>query len=98
MCICDSLGDCMKQVNPVRTKELTNVRAACKDENVRLTPPRLVSISFCVHFFLGARNISFCVLLYPVTKLFAVDILGMALLIIFPYEKWLKNVHNEGPF
>lgn len=30
------------QVNPVRTKELTNVRAACKDENVKLSPPRLV--------------------------------------------------------
>ncbi|KAL6538271.1 hypothetical protein OROGR_012259 [Orobanche gracilis] len=28
-------------VNPVRTKELTNIRAACKDENVKLTPPRL---------------------------------------------------------
>lgn len=32
----------LSQVNPVRTKELTNVRAASKDENVRLTPPRLV--------------------------------------------------------
>lgn len=32
----------MLQINPVRTKELTNVRAANKDENVRLTPPRLV--------------------------------------------------------
>ncbi|XP_022874094.1 uncharacterized protein LOC111392913 isoform X2 [Olea europaea var. sylvestris] len=30
-------------INPVRTKELTNVRAACKDDNVKLTPPRLVT-------------------------------------------------------
>jgi len=30
------------QVNPVRTKELTNIRAPGKDENVRLSPPRLV--------------------------------------------------------
>lgn len=30
------------QVNPVRAKELTNVRAAGKDENVKLSPPRLV--------------------------------------------------------
>uniref|UniRef100_A0A0A0K3E9 Tr-type G domain-containing protein n=1 Tax=Cucumis sativus TaxID=3659 RepID=A0A0A0K3E9_CUCSA len=30
-------------VNPVRTKELTNIRSACKDENVKLSPPRLVT-------------------------------------------------------
>uniref|UniRef100_A0A2P2KZ90 GTP-binding protein TypA/BipA homolog isoform X2 n=1 Tax=Rhizophora mucronata TaxID=61149 RepID=A0A2P2KZ90_RHIMU len=29
-------------INPVRTKELTNVRAAARDENVKLSPPRLV--------------------------------------------------------
>jgi predicted membrane GTPase involved in stress response len=29
-------------INPVRTKELTNIRAPGKDENVRLSPPRLV--------------------------------------------------------
>ncbi|GFP78769.1 GTP-binding protein typa/bipa homolog [Phtheirospermum japonicum] len=34
-------------VNPVRTKELTNVRAACKDENVKLTPPRLAGYRSC---------------------------------------------------
>lgn len=34
----------LSQVNPVRSKELTNVRAASKDENVRLSPPRLVCI------------------------------------------------------
>lgn len=36
------LGNHRQQVNPVRTKELTNIRAPGKDENVRLTPPRLV--------------------------------------------------------
>ncbi|KAJ8747485.1 hypothetical protein K2173_014362 [Erythroxylum novogranatense] len=30
-------------INPVRTKELTNVRAATKDENVKLSPPRLLT-------------------------------------------------------
>ncbi|KAG2600766.1 hypothetical protein PVAP13_5KG542300 [Panicum virgatum] len=38
------------EVNPVRTKELTNIRAPGKDENVRLSPPRLVcshSIFYC---------------------------------------------------
>ena len=30
------------QINPVRTKELTNIRAPGKDENIRLSPPRLV--------------------------------------------------------
>ncbi|XP_016460582.1 uncharacterized protein LOC107784041 [Nicotiana tabacum] len=37
-------------VNPVRTKELTNVRAACKDENVRLTPPRLMSLEEAIGY------------------------------------------------
>ncbi|CAI7743143.1 unnamed protein product, partial [Closterium sp. NIES-54] len=32
------------EVNPVRTKELTNIRAASKDENIRLTPPRQMSL------------------------------------------------------
>ena len=49
------ISDCRnhhQQVNPVRTKELTNIRAPGKDENVRLTPPRLVCLSQCVlHFF-----------------------------------------------
>ncbi|PKA61054.1 Translation factor GUF1 like, chloroplastic [Apostasia shenzhenica] len=35
-------------VNPVRTKELTNIRAPGKDENVRLSPPRLVSLLFVI--------------------------------------------------
>lgn len=41
------------QVNPVRAKELTNVRAAGKDENVKLSPPRLVCIflPFLLLFF-----------------------------------------------
>lgn len=37
------------QVNPVRSKELTNIRSAGKDENVKLSPPRLVCILFCFH-------------------------------------------------
>lgn len=34
----------VQQINPVRAKELTNIRAASKDENVKLTPPRLVCV------------------------------------------------------
>ncbi|KAJ4840946.1 hypothetical protein Tsubulata_023075 [Turnera subulata] len=37
-------------VNPVRNKELTNVRAASKDENVRLTPPRLMTIEDAIGY------------------------------------------------
>ncbi len=33
------------QVNPVCSKELNNIRAAGKDENVRPTPPRMVSVN-----------------------------------------------------
>ena len=32
------------EVNPLKTKQLTNIRAAGKDEAVRLTPPRLLSL------------------------------------------------------
>ncbi|MQL73053.1 hypothetical protein Taro_005392 [Colocasia esculenta] len=38
------------EVNPVRTKELTNVRAAAKDENVRLTPPRLMTLEEAIGY------------------------------------------------
>ncbi|CAN4105023.1 unnamed protein product [Withania somnifera] len=37
-------------VNPVRAKELNNVRAACKDENVKLTPPRLMTLEEAIGY------------------------------------------------
>ncbi|KAL8510952.1 hypothetical protein ACS0TY_017677 [Phlomoides rotata] len=37
-------------VNPVRSKELTNIRAANKDENVKLTPPRLMSLEEAIGY------------------------------------------------
>ncbi|XP_010522109.1 PREDICTED: uncharacterized protein LOC104800851 [Tarenaya hassleriana] len=37
-------------VNPVRTKELTNVRAACKDDNVKLSPPRLLTLEEAIGY------------------------------------------------
>ncbi|XP_048327415.1 uncharacterized protein LOC107417183 isoform X2 [Ziziphus jujuba] len=37
-------------INPVRTKELTNVRAACKDENVKLSPPRLMTLEEAIGY------------------------------------------------
>ncbi|KAL1567324.1 50S ribosomal subunit assembly factor BipA-like isoform X3 [Salvia divinorum] len=37
-------------VNPVRSKELNNIRAASKDENVKLTPPRLMSLEEAIGY------------------------------------------------
>lgn len=37
-------------VNPVRAKELTNVRAAGKDENVKLSPPRLMTLEEAIGY------------------------------------------------
>ncbi|KAK9221613.1 hypothetical protein WN944_010040 [Citrus x changshan-huyou] len=37
-------------VNPVRAKELSNVRAAGKDENVKLTPPRLMTLEEAIGY------------------------------------------------
>ncbi|KAK7405023.1 hypothetical protein VNO78_06159 [Psophocarpus tetragonolobus] len=37
-------------VNPVRAKELTNVRAATKDDNVKLTPPRLMTLEEAIGY------------------------------------------------
>jgi GTP-binding protein len=31
-------------VNPGKTKQLTNIRAAMKDDNVKLTPPKKLSL------------------------------------------------------
>ncbi|KAK2973262.1 hypothetical protein RJ640_001918 [Escallonia rubra] len=37
-------------VNPVRSKELNNIRAASKDENVKLTPPRLMTLEEAIGY------------------------------------------------
>jgi GTP-binding protein len=37
-------------VNPIKSKKLTNVRAAGKDENVLLTPPVKLTLEFAVEF------------------------------------------------
>jgi GTP-binding protein len=37
-------------VNPIRTKKLTNIRAAGKDENVLLTPPVPLTLESAVEF------------------------------------------------
>ncbi|KAL9241148.1 hypothetical protein vseg_015290 [Gypsophila vaccaria] len=37
-------------VNPVRAKELSNMRAASKDENVKLTPPRLITLEEAIGY------------------------------------------------
>ncbi|MCD7459232.1 hypothetical protein HAX54_040361 [Datura stramonium] len=37
-------------VNPVRAKELNNIRAASKDETVKLTPPRLMSLEEAIGY------------------------------------------------
>lgn len=38
------------EVNPVRAKELTNVRSVNKDENVRLSPPRQISLEEAIGY------------------------------------------------
>src|SRR5678809_1783097 len=37
-------------VNPVRTKQLTNIRAAGKDEAIDLTPPIQLTLEYAVEF------------------------------------------------
>jgi GTP-binding protein len=37
-------------VNPCRTKKLTNLRAAGRDENVTLSPPRLMTLEAAINF------------------------------------------------
>ena len=37
-------------VNPVKTKQLTNVRAAGKDEAILLTPPIQMTLEYAVEF------------------------------------------------
>ena len=37
-------------VNPTKTKQLTNIRAANKDEAVRLTPPRLLTLEQAIAY------------------------------------------------
>src|SRR5262249_39369330 len=37
-------------VNPIRTKKLTNIRAAGKDEAILLTPPIQLTLEFAVEF------------------------------------------------
>uniref|UniRef100_A0ACD5W384 Uncharacterized protein n=4 Tax=Avena sativa TaxID=4498 RepID=A0ACD5W384_AVESA len=38
------------EINPVRTKELTNIRAPGKDENIRLSPPRLMTLEEAIGY------------------------------------------------
>jgi GTP-binding protein len=37
-------------VNPIREKQLTNVRTVLKDESIRLTPPRKLTIEDAISF------------------------------------------------
>jgi GTP-binding protein len=37
-------------VNPLKSKKLTNIRAAGSDENIQLTPPRLLSLEQAIEF------------------------------------------------
>jgi GTP-binding protein len=41
------------EVNPVCSKELNNIRAAGKDENVRLTPPRMIFLEEAIGYVAG---------------------------------------------
>jgi GTP-binding protein len=37
-------------VNPSKTKKLTNIRAAGRDENVVLSPPRIMTLEAAINF------------------------------------------------
>ncbi len=38
------------EVNPVKAKQLTNIRAAGSDENIKLTPPRLMTLEDAISY------------------------------------------------
>jgi GTP-binding protein len=38
------------EVNPLKSKQLTNFRASGKDENVRLTPPKLLTLEQAIAY------------------------------------------------
>jgi GTP-binding protein len=38
------------EVNPLKAKQLTNIRAAGKDESVRLTPPRRLTLEQAITY------------------------------------------------
>ncbi|KAH9624135.1 hypothetical protein KSS87_016638 [Heliosperma pusillum] len=50
MIIGENSRDTDMDVNPVRAKELNNIRAASKDENVKLTPPRLITLEEAIGY------------------------------------------------
>ncbi len=41
------------EVNPVKAKKLTNVRSVTKDEFVRLTPPRIITLEQVLSYIQG---------------------------------------------
>ncbi|EFJ15282.1 hypothetical protein SELMODRAFT_180460 [Selaginella moellendorffii] len=50
MIVGEHCRDADLDVNPVKAKELTNIRAPGKDENVKLTPPRLVTLEEAIGY------------------------------------------------
>src|SRR5438552_8064580 len=50
MVIGENARDNDLDVNPLRTKHLTNIRAAGKDEAVRLTPPRKLTLEQAIAY------------------------------------------------
>ena len=52
------IGECIKdadvEVNPVKEKQLTNIRTHEKDEKVRLLPPREFSIEEAITYIRGS--------------------------------------------
>ncbi|XP_038997404.1 50S ribosomal subunit assembly factor BipA-like [Hibiscus syriacus] len=48
------------EVNPVRSKELSNIRAAGKDGNVKLSPPRLMTLEEAIGYVASDELIEVC--------------------------------------
>jgi GTP-binding protein len=38
------------EVNPLRSKQLTNIRTTSKDEAIRLTPPRAITLEYAMAY------------------------------------------------
>ncbi len=44
------LNESIVEINPIKSKQLTNVRASGKDETIKLSPPRLMSLEQAIAY------------------------------------------------
>ncbi|CAK9265635.1 unnamed protein product [Sphagnum jensenii] len=74
ICLASPFPPLIQTVNPVCSKELNNIRAAGKDENVRLTPPRMIFLEEAIGYVAGDELIegmglqAQCLLIFRIQK------------------------------